>query len=325
MIEVEQLNYTYPQAAQATLSGLEFRVAQGEVYGLLGPSGSGKSTTQKILMGLLRGFSGQARLFGEPVEKMGRRLYEKIGVSFELPALYMRLTALENLQLFASLYDRPTRDPHEVLRWVDLDDAADQRVDALSKGMKMRLNLCRSLLHDPDLLFLDEPTSGQDPARARLTRTLISRLKSEGKTVLLTTHNMAEADEICDHVGFLGHGRLLLSGPPAELKREYGQRLLDVTLATGSSTEHCQFPMDGIGRNPQFLEHLQNDRVLSMHTLEASLDDVFIKAMHSVGSESPDVDQADAGANAGRQTGVGQTRVSQADVDQTGTNTPSGS
>ena len=116
-----------------------------------------------------------------PSQDAGRELYERIGVSFELPAVYLRLTAIENLRLFAALYDRPVRDLHEVLADVDLTDAADQRVDQFSKGMKMRLNLARALLHDPDLLFLDEPTTGQDPARARATRGLIKSAQGAGQ------------------------------------------------------------------------------------------------------------------------------------------------
>lgn len=281
MIKVDDLTFTYKGAPEPVLKGLKFAIAEGEVYGLLGPSGSGKSTTQKILMGLLRGFAGQAKLFGEPVEAMGRSLYERIGVSFELPTLYSRLTALENLKLFAALYDRPTRNPMEVLEMVDLHEAANQRVDALSKGMKMRLNLCRSLLHNPDLLFLDEPTTGQDPARARITRDLIKNLKREGKTIFLTTHNMSEADEICDRVAFLSRGTIPVSGTPESLKRQYGQRLLKVDVGEGDTVRPVEFPMDNIGANKDFLALLASEPIAAMHTAEASLDDVFIKATGS--------------------------------------------
>ncbi len=279
MIDVANLSFTYQGATEPVLEGLNFSVAEGEVYGLLGPSGSGKSTTQKILMGLLRGFEGEASLFGQPVQQMGRSLYERIGVSFELPTLYTRLTALENLKLFAALYDRPTRDPIEVLKLVDLDDAADQRVDALSKGMKMRLNLCRSLLHDPELLFFDEPTTGQDPARARITRDLIRSLKADGKTVFLTTHNMSEADEVCDRVAFLARGAIQVSGASEDLKRQYGQRLLKVRLSGKGAAQSREFHMDNIGTNKDFLALLAANNIASMHTAEASLDDVFIKAV----------------------------------------------
>jgi fluoroquinolone transport system ATP-binding protein len=283
MITVESLSYTYPGAGEPTLRDVSFTIAQGEVYGLLGPSGAGKSTTQRILLGLLRGFGGRAAIRGQPVETMGRRLYEQIGVCFELPAVYLRLTALENLRLFAALYDSPSRDPMEVLRLVDLDDAAHQRADTFSKGMKMRLNLARALLHDPELLFLDEPTTGQDPARARTTRELMLRLRGEGKTIFLTTHNMAEAVEVCDRVGFLADGRIPVTGPPDVLRREYGQPVLEVTIASPLGIEKRRFPMTAIGRNEDFLTLLRTHDVVSMHTLEASLDDVFIRATRGTG------------------------------------------
>jgi energy-coupling factor transporter ATP-binding protein EcfA2 len=124
MIEVEDLSFTYPGSTAPTLDQLSFSIGKGEVYGLLGPSGAGKSTTQRILMGLLPGFSGAALVFGKKVGVLGRAYYERIGVSFELPTLYLRLTARENLKLFAALYDRPTRDPMEVLSLVDLAEAA---------------------------------------------------------------------------------------------------------------------------------------------------------------------------------------------------------
>ena len=274
MIHVENLSYTYPGANTPTLSGLSFDIHDGEVFGLLGPSGAGKSTTQKILMGLLTGFEGTANVLNAPVGTLGRAFYERIGVSFELPTLYLRLTAAENLRLFASLYDRPTRDIYETLALVDLAEEADKRVEAFSKGMKMRLNLCRALLHDPEILFLDEPTTGQDPARARITRELILRLKSEGKTIFLTTHNMAEADEICDRVAFLAGGHIPVSGVPEDLKRQYGRRELLATTTKGPQT----FPMKELGANPEFLNLLKSDQIMSLHTQEATLDDVFIKA-----------------------------------------------
>ncbi|HEY9012107.1 MAG TPA: ABC transporter ATP-binding protein [Devosia sp.] len=280
MIEVEDLTFSYPKAGSPTLRGVTFHVERGEVYGLLGPSGAGKSTTQRILLGLLKGHMGKVMLFGAPIEATGRGLYERIGVSFELPAVYLRLTAVENLRLFASLYDRPVRDPIEVLADVDLADAAHQRVDQFSKGMKMRLNLARALLHDPDLLFLDEPTTGQDPARARTTRDLIRSLRARGKTIFLTTHNMAEAEEICDRVGFLFEGRIAVTGTPDELKQRFGQRQVEVMTRTDGSNRHL-FAMDGLGNNEEFLALLRAENVLSIHTKEASLDDIFVETTHA--------------------------------------------
>ncbi len=277
MIEVENLSFAYPKSNILVLDNLSFSINKGEIYGLLGPSGSGKSTTQKILMGLLPKFSGTAKIFNQSIRHINRFFYEKIGVSFELPTLYLRLTALENLKLFAALYESKTKDPMEILDLVGLKDSANQRVGNFSKGMKMRLNLCRSLLNDPDLLFFDEPTTGQDPKQARLTRELILRLKNEGKTIFLTTHNMAEADEICDRVGFLTNGYIPVSGIPSELKKQYGKNILQVEIRIKNKTKKQTFPMENIGKNAQFLKILNSNNIISMHTLEASLDDVFIK------------------------------------------------
>jgi fluoroquinolone transport system ATP-binding protein len=276
MITVDNLGFTYPSAIAPALAGLSFSVAQGTIYGLLGPSGAGKSTSQKILMGLLSDYSGTASVFGEKPGTGGPDFYQRIGVSFELPALYMRLTALENLKLFAALYRHAPLDPRDALSAVDLLDAADQRVETFSKGMKMRLNLCRALLNDPELVFLDEPTTGQDPARARRTRNLIATLRDRGKTVFLTTHNMAEAAEICDRVGFLVDGRIALEGSPADLMRQYGQRQVEVTLGDGTAITTKRYPMDGLGENADFLALVRSPGLLAIHTLEASLDDVFI-------------------------------------------------
>lgn len=276
MISVSGLTFTYKGAAAPALNGVSFNVPKASVYGLLGPSGAGKSTTQKILMGLLVGFGGTAKVFGEAPARSGRDFYERIGVSFELPALYGRLTARENLALFAALFADAPLSSDAVLDMVDLHDAADQRVETFSKGMKMRLNLARALLNDPELLFLDEPTTGQDPARARATRELIASLRERGKTVFLTTHNMSEAAEICDTVGFLVDGAIALEGSPAELMLRFGKAELVASLRRNGAlvTEH--FPMENLASNQAFQALLQTGNIVSLHTREASLDDIFV-------------------------------------------------
>ena len=284
MIDVEDLRFTYPGAAAPVLKGISFSVARGEVFGLLGPSGAGKSTTQAILMGLRKGYDGAANVFDQPVGAGGGAFYEQIGVSFELPSLYLRLTALENLKLFAALYDRKTRDPMDVLSLVDLEDAASQRVETFSKGMKMRLNLARALLHDPEVLFLDEPTTGQDPARARHTRDLIKQLRDDGRTVFLTTHNMAEAEEVCDRVAFLAHGVIPAMGEPAALKRQFGESVVEVSVAAERGIETVNFPMQDLGGNTDFTALLGEGTVVAIHSKEASLDDVFIAVTETGGS-----------------------------------------
>lgn len=281
-IETRELRFAYGAASQRTgappvLDGVSFHIAEGEIFGLLGPSGSGKSTTQKILLGLLPGYTGAADVAGRPVARAGAGFYERIGVSFELPALYLRLTALENLRLFASLYAQPVKDLRRLLAQVGLEADAEKRVEAFSKGMKMRLNLARALVNDPDILFLDEPTTGQDPARARKTRALILDLKAQGKTIFLTTHNMAEAEEVCDRVGFLVQGRTEVIGTPADLKAAHGERRVEVTAALGGRTVTATFPLEKIGENQAFLAFLAGHEILSLHSHEASLDDVFVQ------------------------------------------------
>lgn len=277
MIWVKDLKFSYSPAVDPVLDGLNFDIRQGEIFGLLGPSGCGKSTTQKILMGLLRGFEGTADVFSSPISKISRQFYQRIGVCFELPALYLRLTATENLALFASLYSGPTLDPQQVLEMVGLEDAADQRVFEFSKGMKMRLNLCRALIHDPDLLFLDEPTTGQDPARARITHSLLTHLREKGKTIFLTTHNMMEADQICDRVGFLSNGKIPVIGASNDLKLKYGKREIEVIAEGKKGVEASRFPLENLGENKNFLTALKQSNIRSIHSLEASLEEVFIK------------------------------------------------
>jgi len=277
VIAVKNLSFTYPHSFEEVLNGLNLDIYKGEIFGLLGPSGCGKSTTQKILMGLLKGFSGTANVFSQPISGISRQFYQDIGVCFELPALYLRLSAVENLALFASLYSGPTLNPLQVLEMVGLRDAANQRVANFSKGMKMRLNLCRALIHDPKLLFLDEPTTGQDPARARKTHDLLTHLKDQGKTIFLTTHNMAEADQICDRVGFLFNGEIPVTGAPNELKFSYGKHQVELIGKGENGVVSTRFPIKNLGGNQQFLKAINQSDIRSIHTLEASLEDVFIE------------------------------------------------
>jgi len=285
IISVKDLNFSYSSSASPVLKGVNLTIEKGEIFGLLGPSGCGKSTTQKILMGLLRDFSGAAEVFSSPINKISRQFYQHIGVCFELPALYLRLSATENLQLFAALYSGKTLAPQQVLEMVGLGDVANKRVGEFSKGMKMRLNLCRALVHNPDLLFLDEPTTGQDPARARLTHKLLLSLKEQGKTIFLTTHNMMEAEQICDRVGFLYKGKIPVVGAPNDLKLAYGHHEVELTINGKQGNVSKRFPVDNLGNNQQFIKTLKQGNIRSIHSLEASLDDVFIAVTKSGGGQ----------------------------------------
>lgn len=277
MIGVRGPHYTYSGADQPALRGLDFTVGGGEVFGFLGPSGAGKSTTQKVLIGLLDDYQGEALVLGQEVRNWGSALYERIGVSAETPNLYRKLTGRENLELFASLHRQATRDPTELLELVGLGTAADRRVGAYSKGMQMRLNFVRALIHDPELLFLDEPTAGIDPSNARSVKTVIENLQDDGKTVFLTTHDMTVADQLCDRVGFIIDGQIAVIDTPRSLKLEHGTPTVSVEYRTDSTLEQQQFSLSEIGANETFQELLRGEQIETIHTDEATLEDVFIE------------------------------------------------
>jgi fluoroquinolone transport system ATP-binding protein len=277
MITVENLSFTYPKAAEPSLRGLHFGIARGEIFGFLGPSGAGKSTTQKILIGLLKDYRGQVSVFGKDLKAWQAAYYERVGVSFELPNHYLKLTARENLSYFAALYDNRTQEPRSLLERVGLGEDGDKPVAQFSKGMKNRLNVARALLHDPELLFLDEPTTGLDPVNARLIKELIEEQRRAGKTIFLTTHNMTVADELCDRVGFIVDGELQLVDAPRELKLRYGRRVVRVEYRSDGQTVTRDFSLETLGDEPDFIELLRGGQVQTIHTLEATLEDIFIE------------------------------------------------
>jgi fluoroquinolone transport system ATP-binding protein len=279
MIRVEGLTFRYPTADSNALAGLDFEVASGEIFGFLGPNGAGKSTTQKILIGLLRGFAGSVSLLGRPLEAWGPDLYEHIGVAFELPNHYLKLSGRENLEYFRALYSDGTVSPDALLERVGLAADAATPVGRYSKGMKTRLGIARALLNDPDLLFLDEPTTGLDPVGAQQIKQLLGELRQRGKTLFLTTHDMAVADQLCDRVAFLVDGTIRVLDAPRTLRLRHGSRRVRVEsgASDGEGSEAVEFPLEGLGENREFLELLRGRDVQTIHTLEASLEHVFIE------------------------------------------------
>ena len=277
MITVEGLSFTYPGATGPALRGLQFEIARGEIFGFLGPSGAGKSTTQKILIGLLQDYQGKVSVFGKDLKTWNADYYERVGVSFELPNHYLKLTALENLRYFAALYRNDTEEPRRLLERVGLSADGDKPVSQFSKGMKNRLNVARALLHDPELLFLDEPTTGLDPVNARQIKELIEQQRGAGKTVFLTTHNMTVADELCDRVGFIVDGQIELIDAPRELKLHYGRHVVRVEFQSAGQTITRDFPLETLGDDPDFTALLRHGQVQTIHTLEATLEDIFIE------------------------------------------------
>jgi ABC-2 type transport system ATP-binding protein len=232
VIEVEELTRTYRSrtgvfrrraVAVEALRGVSFTVERGELFGLLGPNGAGKTTMIKVLTTLLLPTSGSARVLGHDVRRHARLIRGRIGYVFGGDrGLYDRLSALDNLRYFADLYRVPARDRRaridSLLELVELKGRERERVETYSRGMKQRLHIARGLLHDPEILFLDEPTIGLDPVGARELRDTISGLHEAGKTILLTTHYMYEADALCQRIAVIANGSFVATGTPSDLK-----------------------------------------------------------------------------------------------------------
>ena len=277
MIEVTGLHFAYAGSEVAAVRGLDFTVERGEIFGFLGPSGAGKSTTQKILIGLLEGYTGHARVRGKEVASWMADDYEGIGVSFETPNHFLKLTGLENLRYFAALYKNATRPAAALLEAVGLNEDGDKPVGHYSRGMKSRLGIARSLLCNPELLFLDEPTGGLDPLNAHRVKELIRGERNAGGTVFLTTHDMTAADELCDRVAFIVDGRIACIESPRALKLKYGERIVRVEYSGDDGTAYDDFPLDGLGDNAAFHRLLRERDVQTIHTREARLADIFIR------------------------------------------------
>ncbi len=276
MITVDNVFLKYPAAKEDTINGISFEVREGEIFGFLGPSGAGKSTLQKILTGVLRGYRGSVSVLGTEVKHRSNTYYEDIGVDFEFPNFYGKCSALENLNFFSSLYSRKPLPAMELLEKVGLRDDAGKRVSEYSKGMKMRLGFVRALLHDPKLLFLDEPTSGLDPASARTMKNMILEEKQKGKTIILTTHNMHDAEELCDRVAFVVEGKVEAMDTPEAFRMQTVDTKVLFTYGKGDDTVERVTPLRDLRTDSAFQNALSAGTLRSIHTKEQTLEDVFI-------------------------------------------------
>ncbi len=272
-VRVRDLHFRYPSAHHDALRGLTFSLRRGQVFGLLGPSGTGKSTTVGVLTGVLAGFRGDVSVLGAPGPADRVRL-SRIGVGFEVPSLYARLTARENLELFAALHRTPHVDIDALLGRVGLHGQADHRVERFSKGMKGRLDLCRALIGSPELLFLDEPTAGQDPGHARVVRELVRDFADAGGAVLLTTHDMHVAEAICDQLGLLVDGRLVACDTPAALRAPDGPPQVQVELLDEPPRT---VELAALADDPWLRDRLRTGQIRALHTREPTLEDVFLE------------------------------------------------
>ncbi len=275
MIEVKNLTFSYNRDKQA-LHGLSFTVKEGEIFGFLGPNGSGKSTTQKILTGILKGYGGHVSLLGKEISSaLSPEFFQKIGVLFEFPYLYTNLSAVDNLKYFSSFYPKEQlRDVMELLDMLEFKrDFLKKPVSSYSKGMRQRVSMARALISNPKVLFLDEPTSGLDPAGAVLFRKIIEEERKKGTTVFLTTHNMTDADLLCDRVAFMSGGNIVALDTPQRLKEQNSSHRVAIDYLYQGKRETATIEARELETGIPFL----HDEIIGIHSLEPTLEDMFIK------------------------------------------------
>lgn len=275
MIEVRDLYFSYTKTP--FLKNINFSVHKGEIFGFLGPSGAGKSTLQKVLTGLCRNYQGTARILDTDSNHLDNEFYENIGVDFEFPSLFEKLTARENLKYFASLYSGRKREIDELLKEVGLLEHADKKVSTFSKGMKSRLNFIKSLVHDPQILFLDEPTSGLDPNNAKIMKDMILKERNKGKTIIITTHNMLDATELCDRVVFIVDGQMKALDTPHNFIMQRGAARVTYSFVENGSEQVRTTMLTELGNDEVLKKLISENRITSIHSLEPTLSDIFIE------------------------------------------------
>lgn len=274
-IVAEGLTYQYGNLV--AVDHISFTVAQGEILGFLGPNGAGKTTTVKMLTGLLKPKAGRATLLGMDIASDARKIQAQIGVCFEETNLYEQMSAIENLELFARLFGVNRFDASALLRRVGLYGREKDRVESYSKGMKQRLMVARSLVNEPRILFLDEPTAGLDPTSAASIRDIILEERERGTAILLTTHDMLEADKLSDRVAFINQGKIVALDSPHNLKQQYGRRAIKAQVATQSGElEEREIILDTPQTPDAIHELFSKERVMTLHSEEATLEDIFI-------------------------------------------------
>lgn len=273
IIEVKNMAKIF--ANHTAIEGLDFTVKKGEIFGFLGPSGSGKTTTIKILTGQLMPTEGTATVFGGPLSNIKKPEYrQRFGVLTDNSGLYGRLTIYENLKLYCELYGVPLAEIDKVLGTVNLKADQKKKISTLSKGMTQRVLLARALIHSPELLFLDEPTSALDPVNTRHIYKGLRALNDKGTTIFLTTHDMEEADTLCDRVAFLNTGKIQLLDAPDKLKKKYSNSTVTVEL---KNEETIVLPAGAEGAQ-QLFDFMTSGQIATIHSNEPTLGDIFVQS-----------------------------------------------
>ncbi|HCU3061896.1 TPA: ABC transporter ATP-binding protein [Clostridioides difficile] len=273
MIDVKKLYFSYTD--KPFVENVSFHVGRGEIFGFLGPSGAGKSTIQKVLTGLNTRYKGSVKVAGTEIREHTNQFYENIGVDFEFSTCYEKFTARQNLAYFASLYEKQPRSIDELLHMVGLENDGDKKVADFSKGMRSRLNFIKALVHDPDILFLDEPTSGLDPTNSRLMKDIILAEKKRGKTIIITTHNMFDATELCDQVAFIVAGKVsALDSPHNLIMSREAAKIQYTYYDKGEKTGECL--LDRTTEDKLLKSLISENRLLSIHSSEPTLNDIFV-------------------------------------------------
>ena len=275
VIEVSNLYFSYTKTP--FLKDINFSVSKGEIFGFLGPSGAGKSTLQKVLTGLCTNYQGTARILDMNSNKHGKEFYERIGVDFEFPSLFEKLTARENLDYFSGLYSGEKRNVDELLKEVGLFEHADKKVSSFSKGMKSRLNFIKSLVHNPQILFLDEPTSGLDPNNAKIMKDMIIKEREKGKTIIITTHNMQDATELCDRVVFIVDGQMKALDTPHNFIMKRGAARVTYSFMENGKEQLKTSILSELSKDELLQKLISENRIASIHSTEPTLSDIFME------------------------------------------------
>ncbi|MFY2309556.1 ATP-binding cassette domain-containing protein [Lysinibacillus fusiformis] len=272
VIDVQHLKKTFNK--ETALQDVSFTIQKGEIFGFLGPSSSGKTTTIKILTAQTEKTAGNVLLFGQPAAGMKQSQNRKrFGILTDNSGLYTRLTIEENLLLYSKLYELSVTAVKEALDFVNLYADRKKKISQLSKGMIQRVTLARAIMHKPELLFLDEPTSALDPVNTEHIYNGLRKLNAMGTTIFLTTHDMSEAEILCDRVAFLHKGKIRAIGAPSDLKQEFGTDSMTVELTDGTQ----EVIQNGAQDAQKLYQWMQANVVTRIHTNEPTLGDIFMQ------------------------------------------------